>query len=145
MSFAGDGPLLQEAKEFVERENLSDRVLFFGNRDDITELLHKSSIFILLSDWEGLPLSILEAMRCGLPILASDVGGVKEAVYNSENGYVISKNDLDELLSKLNNIANKSFLANGNGCEKVVYYLKKISHLKKCITKQIAYYKVDSC
>ena len=66
---------------------------FLGNRDDITELLHKSSLFALLSDWEGLPLSILEAMRCGLPILASDVGGVKEAVYNSKNGYVVSKNN----------------------------------------------------
>ena len=102
MSFAGDGPLLQEAEEFVERENLSDRVDFLGNRDDITELLHKSSIFVLLSDWEGLPLSILEAMRCGLPILASDVGGVKEAIIQSENGYLIPKNDFNELLNKLN-------------------------------------------
>lgn len=110
MSFAGDGPLLQEAKEFVERENLRDRVLFFGNRDDITELLNKSSLFILLSDWEGLPLSILEAMRCGLPILASDVGGVKEAVYNSENGYVVSKNNLDELIEKLTILLTNSSL-----------------------------------
>ncbi|MBO1913710.1 glycosyltransferase, partial [Microvirga sp. 3-52] len=65
VSFAGDGPLLHEAKEFVKQANLCDRVEFLGNRDDITELLHKSSIFALLSDWEGLPLSILEAMRCG--------------------------------------------------------------------------------
>ena len=101
MSFAGDGPMLQEAEEFVERENLRDRVIFLGNRDDITELLRKSSLFALLSDWECLPLSILEAMRCGLPILASDVGGVKEAVDNSENGYVVSKNNLDELIEKL--------------------------------------------
>lgn len=101
MSFAGDGPLLQEAKEFVERVNLSDRVDFLGNRDDITELLQKSSIFALLSDWEGLPLSILEAMRCGLPIIASDVGGVKEAIIQSDNGYLIPKNDINDLLNKL--------------------------------------------
>ena len=110
MSFAGDGPLLQEAKEFVERENLIDRVIFLGNRDDITELLHKSSLFALLSDWEGLPLSILEAMRCGLPILASDVGGVKEAVYNSKNGYVVSKNNIDELIEKLTILLTNSSL-----------------------------------
>ncbi|WP_210471210.1 glycosyltransferase family 4 protein [Sporosarcina sp. 6E9] len=101
VSFAGDGPLLHEAKEFVKQANLCDRVEFLGNRDDITELLHKSSIFALLSDWEGLPLSILEAMRCGLPILASNVGGVKETVYDSKNGYVVSKNDQDELVKKL--------------------------------------------
>ena len=110
MSFAGDGPLLQEAEEFVERENLRDRVNFLGNREDITELLHKSSLFVLLSDWEGLPLSVLEAMRCGLPILASDVGGVKEAVYDSKNGYVVSKNDLDELIEKLTILLTNSSL-----------------------------------
>ena len=110
MNFAGDGPLLQEAEEFVERENLRDRVNFLGNRDDITELLHKSSLFALLSDWEGLPLSILEAMRCGLPILATDVGGVKEAVYDSENGYVVSKNDFNELIEKLTKLLTNSSL-----------------------------------
>ena len=64
---------------------------FLGTGQDITELLHKSDLFVLISDWEGLPLSILEAMRCGLPIIASDVGGVKEAVVHSENGYLIPK------------------------------------------------------
>lgn len=101
VSFAGDGPLLQEARNYVERVGLSDRVLFLGNRQDIPELLHKSHLFALLSDWEGLPLSILEAMRCGLPIIASDVGGVNEAVTHTENGYLIPKFDYKELQNKL--------------------------------------------
>lgn len=101
VSFAGDGPQLQEVRDFVTSVGLGDRVSFLGNREDITDILQKSDLFALLSDWEGLPLSILEAMRCGLPIIASDVGGVKEAVIQSENGYIIPKNDFNELLNKL--------------------------------------------
>lgn len=101
MYFAGDGPLLQMARDYVEREGLCDRVYFLGNRQDISDLLQKSDIFILQSDWEGLPLSILEAMRCGLPIIASDVGGVKEAVKQSINGFLIPKDDEQELLNRV--------------------------------------------
>jgi len=101
MLFVGDGILRKEAEEFVEREELNDRVQFLGNRNDVEEVLRNSHIFILLSDWEGLPLSILEAMRSGLPIIASDVGGVKEAVVQSVNGFMVARNDERELISKL--------------------------------------------
>jgi len=99
--FAGDGPLLKEAQDYVQEMKLSDRVNFLGNCEDVTSLLFKSDLFILISDWEGLPLSILEAMRCGLPIIASDVGGVKEAVIQNENGFLIPKNDFKQLIEKL--------------------------------------------
>lgn len=104
ISFAGDGPELQAAKDYVESVGLGKRVSFLGNREDVTDLLQNSDLFVLLSDWEGLPLSILEAMRCGLPIIASDVGGVNEAVIHSENGYLIPKSDDNELLKKLTHI-----------------------------------------
>ena len=110
MFFAGEGPLLREAEVYVEDVGLSDRVCFLGNRQDITELLHQSDLFALMSDWEGLPLSILEAMRCGLPIIASDVGGVNEAVHQSKNGYVIPKNDSKELIDKLTLLLTKPTL-----------------------------------
>lgn len=101
MLFAGEGPLLNEAQCFVDSEGLNDRVLFLGNRHDISAILQKSNIFLLLSDWEGLPLSVLEAMQCGLPVIASDVGGVNEAVKHSVNGYLIPPKDEGELIEKL--------------------------------------------
>lgn len=101
MYFAGDGPQIQDAKNYVENSNLTDRVFFLGSRGDIINLLNQSDLFILLSEWEGLPLSILEAMRCNLPILASNVGGVKEAVLQTQNGYLVSKDDEFELRDKL--------------------------------------------
>jgi glycosyltransferase involved in cell wall biosynthesis len=63
------------------------RVQFLGGRLDISELLLQSDIFLLSSRFEGLPLSIIEAMRAGLPIVSTDVGGVAELV--SDNGFLI--------------------------------------------------------
>lgn len=64
-----------------------------GTRKDVPSLLSESSIFVLLTNYEGLPLSILEAMRAGLPIVATDVGGVGELVIDGVNGFLVPKGD----------------------------------------------------
>lgn len=100
MIFAGDGRLREQAAQYVQEHNLGHKVTFLGNHSNVSDLLHDADIFVLTSSWEGLPLSILEAMSHGLPIIASNVGGVKEAVRNSENGFLIHHN-LPVLLSTL--------------------------------------------
>ncbi|MER2078122.1 glycosyltransferase family 4 protein [Psychrobacillus psychrotolerans] len=100
MIFAGDGILREQAENYVQEHNLGHKVTFLGNHSNISELLNDADIFVLTSSWEGLPLSILEAMSHGLPIIASNVGGIKEAVRNSENGFLIHHN-LPQLLSIL--------------------------------------------
>ncbi|WP_144512361.1 glycosyltransferase family 4 protein [Bacillus sp. FJAT-22090] len=100
MIFAGDGSLKQRSAQFVQEKNLSHKVTFLGNHSNISELLNEADIFVLTSSWEGLPLSILEAMAHGLPIIASNVGGVKEAVRDWKNGFLIHEN-LSEQLSIL--------------------------------------------
>lgn len=100
MIFAGDGRLKEQAAQFVQEHNLGHKVTFLGNHSNVPEILMDADIFALTSSWEGLPLSILEAMAHGLPIVASNVGGVKEAVRNDENGFLIHHN-LPELLSIL--------------------------------------------
>ncbi|RFU64880.1 glycosyltransferase family 4 protein [Peribacillus glennii] len=101
LNLVGDGKQLEEAMEYSEERGLSDRVCFLGARTEIPDLLAQAQVFVLISNWEGLPLSILEAMRCGLPIIASDVGGVKEAVEDSVNGFLIPKDNEMELADKL--------------------------------------------
>lgn len=66
---------------------------FYGVRADVSELLKSSSIFVLSSKYEALPLSIIEAMSKGLPIIASDVGGVNELVTHGTNGYLFQSGD----------------------------------------------------
>lgn len=100
MIFAGDGRLKEQCAQYVQEHNMGHKVTFLGNHSNVSELLMDADIFVLTSSWEGLPLSILEAMAHGLPIVASNVGGVREAVRSSENGFLIHHN-LPELLSIL--------------------------------------------
>ena len=103
LTFIGEGPLYQQAISHAAQLGVSQVVTFLGARTDVEELLPRYDLFLLLSNWEGFPISILEAMRAGLPIMASDVGGVNEAVQDGENGWLIPRDEshLLQLLSKL--------------------------------------------
>ena len=93
VTFVGDGPDFCKAKMVADELQLGESVVFLGARTDVAELLPKFDVFLLLSNWEGFPISIIEAMRAGLPVIASDVGGVKEAVKDGVNGYLVDVND----------------------------------------------------
>ena len=85
-----DGGLLGDVQQLVSDLGMEERIAFLGNRSDVPEILSQSQIFVLISKWEGFPLTVLEAMRSGLPVIASDVGGVNEAVVDKETGYLVS-------------------------------------------------------
>lgn len=91
--FAGDGPMRGEVERHAASLGLGNRVRFLGQRLDVPELLALSHVFALFTHWEGFPISILEAMRAGLPVVASAVGGVAEAV-NDTCGRVIAPGDV---------------------------------------------------
>lgn len=93
LRFVGDGPLEAHARADAARLGLDDRVEFLGLRDDIPSLLAQASIFVLATNWEGLPISILEANRAGLPVIASDVAGVAEGVVDGMTGFVVPAGD----------------------------------------------------
>ena len=89
----GDGPKYQSCADLIAESWIGDHVTLAGKRDDVLELLSKAQIFCLYSHWEGLPISILEAMACGLPVIASAVGGIPELVRHGETGYLVKKTD----------------------------------------------------
>lgn len=66
---------------------------------EIKNALRNSDIFMLLSRWEGFPYSIIEAMEAGLPVIASNVGGISEAVVNGKNGFLVDNNNLEQISS----------------------------------------------
>jgi glycosyltransferase involved in cell wall biosynthesis len=90
---AGEGPELADVEGALNREGLAGRVELLGARDDVAELLATADLFVLSSRSEGLPVSILEAMAAGLPVVASDVGGVGEAVVHGETGLLVPPED----------------------------------------------------
>lgn len=100
----GDGPLLPSVRDHATRLPIAGKVHFLGNREDVGQLLRDSDVFVLSSWWEGFPITILEAMRTGLPVVASDVGGCREAVVDGQTGFLFEPGDertLTRLLSQL--------------------------------------------
>jgi glycosyltransferase involved in cell wall biosynthesis len=93
IQFAGTGPTMEDIERKAAGMGIAEHVQFLGDRSDIADVLRRASIFALPTNWEGFPLSILEAMRAGLPIVATDVGGIREAVVDGENGFVTPRGD----------------------------------------------------
>ena len=87
--FVGEGPTQAELADRVRQLGLEPYVTFTGAREDITEILSALDIFLLTSLYEGLPLSILEAMAVGLPVVATAVSGTPEAVKDQHTGLLI--------------------------------------------------------
>ena len=96
--FVGDGELADDLK--AQAADLTN-VQFMGTRTDISEILNASDIFILPSDLEALPTVLIEAGAAGLPVVASDVGGVGEIVQDEETGLLIPPRNPSALAEKI--------------------------------------------
>ena len=92
---AGDGGERVAIEAAVEAEGLGDRVRLLGNRDDVPALLHAADVFVLSSDREGVPLSCMEAMAAGRPVVATRVGGTPEVVRDFVDGLLVEPGDVE--------------------------------------------------
>lgn len=101
----GSGPEEARLKGLAEEMGLSDRVSFLGQRLDVPDLLAASDIFVLSSDWEGLPITILEAMSAGVPCVTTDVGGIPEVLTDGETGILVPPRDPDALAAGVRRLA----------------------------------------
>ncbi|HEU5102196.1 MAG TPA: glycosyltransferase [Roseiflexaceae bacterium] len=86
---AGDGPERARLEAYARALGLDDRVAFLGYRSDIPDLLSNCDLFVLPSLFEGLPLSILEAMVAGKPVITSAIGGTDEVVIHEQTGLLV--------------------------------------------------------
>lgn len=107
----GNGSLRWQLEKLAARLGLSRNVKFLGQRLKMAELLNELDIFVLPSLWEGLGIAAMEAMACGLPVVASKVDGLRELITDGENGLLVEAASSRSLGKKMLEIADKPYLA----------------------------------
>lgn len=86
LNLVGDGELRQETEALARELGLAEKVRFLGSQSNVPPFLHEADIFLLPSNYEGMPMTIIEAMGTGLPIVATAVGGVPDMIRDHESG-----------------------------------------------------------
>jgi sugar transferase (PEP-CTERM/EpsH1 system associated) len=115
LSIIGDGPLLPALRAQVAAAGLDDVVWLPGARSDVAQLVPEFSVFALPSLAEGTPVSLLEAMACALPVVASNVGGIPEVVTEQVEGSLVPPQDVEALAQALARYAASPALASEHG------------------------------
>ena len=100
----GDGPLREELQALARKVGVADSVVFTGMREDIPLLLAALDLLVVPSVTEGLPLILLEGMAAALPVVATAVGGIPEAVVDGETGILVPPQNAEALASGINRI-----------------------------------------
>jgi len=85
----GDGPLKSKLEYMIDELNLTDKVFLLGHRSDVYNILNTAEIFVLSSLWEGLPISLIEAMALWKPVITTWVNGCKEIIDHGVNGLLV--------------------------------------------------------
>ena len=109
----GKGNLLDSLKSLANELSVGERVEFPGYVDNMPEALEKADMFVLSSDYEGMPNALMEAMALGLPCVSTDCGGggAKFLIQDGENGLLVPKNDVEALANAMETILTDEDLA----------------------------------
>ena len=111
----GEGKLEGELRDLADKLGVSNDVVFAGFRNDVPQVLAAIDIFVLPSLWEGFPVSVLEAMASGKPVIASRAGGIPEAVVEGETGLLVPPGDVPALEKAISALACSPELAKKMG------------------------------
>lgn len=120
----GEGPMQISIKKLVDKKGLSSNVRFLGVTNNVAKILSEADIFILSSDWEGLPLVVIEAMSAGKAIISTNVGGVSELIKDKVSGILVPPNSEAELSRAIIRLAQDYWLRRNLGCEAIKYAQK---------------------
>lgn len=105
LSLVGDGPDRTRLQQQISRYGLCDRIAVEAEIPEPDEHLDRADIYVSWSQWEGLSLSLIEALRAGLPVVATNVGGNREIVNPGENGYLVAHGDREGFVSAISKLA----------------------------------------
>ncbi len=100
-AMVGDGPLLAAVQEHAERLGVRERIDVLGKQQDVMDVLGRSRVFLLTLRSEGLSISMLEAMGCGLPVVVPDVGELGDLVISGRTGWLVQPNAVEEYAQRV--------------------------------------------
>lgn len=107
----GYGPEFEKMELYAKENNLDEKLKFLGNNMDAGKIMEKNfDIFILTSYKEGLPNVVMEAMSFGIPVVSTNVGGVKELIEHKKTGFLVPSNDLEGLVYYCSQLINSPTL-----------------------------------
>lgn len=97
LMMVGDGPEKEKAEILCQELGIYDKVIFFGNSNEIDKILSFTDLFLLPSETESFGLAALEAMSCGVPVISSNSGGLPEVNFDGISGYLSNVGNIDEM------------------------------------------------
>lgn len=140
LDLIGEGPLMKQTERLAATVGLDDRVRFLGQRMDVDQILAEAQVSVLITNWEGFPLSILEAMRAGLPVVASSVGGIGESVRDEVTGYLVPRGAVELLRGRLEQLLTDPGLRLRLGSNGRAFYEQHFT-LGHTVSKTLAVYR----
>ncbi len=112
--FIGDGPLFDEMEEYINANSLNKKVMLKGwvSHDELPHYLNEFKLLVLPSYTEGLPNVLIEAMACGTPVLATNVGAIPDIIKDAETGFIIEKNVPHRIAKDINRVLEYEKIGN---------------------------------
>lgn len=140
LELVGDGYLRPEIEKLVVDLDLGAAVIMNGIASNIVEKNNSADVFVLASNFEGLPVSVLEAMACGLPIISTDAGGTRDIVKSGKNGFIVPIGDKEQLKNSMLRLRTDDELRNRMGEQSREYamlnsvrsFVKQYEQLYEC-------------
>jgi glycosyltransferase involved in cell wall biosynthesis len=116
--FVGDGNLRQNVEALIAKYGLENQVLVAGIRgsERVATYLKGADVFVLSSDYEGMPMCVLEALACGLPVASTDVGEVALVVSPGVNGELLSVHEPEQLADSMGRCLRNAERYRGRHC-----------------------------
>lgn len=111
----GDGPDREKCETYISEIGCDWNIKLLGEPDDVTSRIYPSEIFVLTSNYEGMPNTLLSAMSVGMPCISTDCGGVRDLIQNGQSGVIVDKNDTKTMSEALSFLADNDEIRNRLG------------------------------
>ena len=112
LMIVGSGPDLKKLEDLVRMHQLESIIQFCGNTNDTITYYKASDLYVISSVFEGLPLTLLEAMSIGLPIVSSNIPGPNDIIVNDESGLLFESTNSSDLAECINKVISNPLLKN---------------------------------